>query len=1053
MRAFYKSNPTRIGYRKRMLAAWLADNPDRTIDEQRLAGQRLKIEQGGFLSPEELDLIKRQVTGDVNQVDDEDPNPEIEAATVIEANELPKSNENSELLQLILANVVPMESRERLPTLKGTDKTKLNEILEKVNLEISKLNFASLTAVNDIAYACARTVTEAMGLKIGKRPPPRIPAWKERIQRKIEKLRRNLSQVESWKTGSLRNEEVKKRLESAYHIKEKGLDVVTEHLKQRVVAMAAKLQRFDRRHVQYRQNRQFQYNQKRLYADLQGEEQSQPPNSGESVSFWTTMWGSNVKHRRDAKWIEQVKKDTANTPEQTPIHITTDLVTQATRRIKNWKAPGPDQLQGFWLKKLQSLHAPMAQLYQKSLTEGCPAWMTKGRTVLLQKDKAKGTAVGNYRPITCLPTMWKLLSGMISDEIRSHLSSNGLLPLEQKGCVPKCRGTKDLLLTDKAIVKNCKRRKVNLEMMWIDYKKAYDRVPHSWLIECMEIYKVNPLLKDFLANEMRKWTTELTSCGEVLGEVHIRRGIFQGDALSPLLFVMAMIPISSVLNRMKKGYVMEGGQRMISHLMYMDDIKLYSKTEAGMKSMANTLKTISEDIGMEFGLEKCAKISMKHGKVIEGGDLPLFDGVNIRELDEDEGYKYLGILQNDLAQKEDAKATVKREYFRRTRLILKTELNAGNTIRAINTWALPVMRYTAGILEWTVAELQEADRKTRKLLTMNGAFNQHGDVDRLYIDRQHGGKGLLSVEQVIREDECGLKEYVDLKQTEDSLLRCVANEGVISATETKSEYRQRMGSKRKNWKNKIMHGQFLRQTEDQIDQKESVRWIAEGYMKKATESLLMAAQEQALRTRKIRHAIDKANVDPKCRWCGAKDETVNHLIAGCSKLAQGEYKARHDKVATVIHWRLCKKYGIDVHRDWYKHEIQPVIENDKVKILWDMCVQTDKVIQARRPDIVVVDKLKKQVSIIDIAVPADKNVAEKEKEKITKYQDLKMEVKRLWKQKRVRVIPVVVGALGSIPKGLQHWLTELGLEDVDCGLLQKCALFGTARILRRTLVL
>src|SRR6185369_17557414 len=110
--------------------------------------------------------------------------------------------------------------------------------------------------------------------------------------------------------------------------------------------------------------------------------------------------------------------------------------------------------------------------------------------------------------------------------------------------------------------------------------------------------------------------------------------------------------------------------------------------------------------------------------------------------------------------------------------------------------------------------------------------------------------------------------------------------------ETKSEYRQRMGSKRKNWKNKIMHGQFLRQTEDQIDQKESVRWIAEGYIKKATESLLMAAQEQALRTRKIRHAIDKANVDPKCRWCGAKDETVNHLIAGCSKLAQGEYKAR-----------------------------------------------------------------------------------------------------------------------------------------------------------------
>src|SRR5207244_406684 len=101
------------------------------------------------------------------------------------------------------------------------------------------------------------------------------------------------------------------------------------------------------------------------------------------------------------------------------------------------------------------------------------------------------------------------------------------------------------------------------------------------------IYKVNPTLKAFLANEVQKWTTRLASSGEILGDVRIKRGIFQGDALSPLLFVMAMIQISSVLNRIKKGYVMERGHPMISHLMYMDDIKLYSKNEDGMKSMAN----------------------------------------------------------------------------------------------------------------------------------------------------------------------------------------------------------------------------------------------------------------------------------------------------------------------------------------------------------------------------------------------------------------------------------------------------------------------------------
>ena len=99
----------------------------------------------------------------------------------------------------------------------------------------------------------------------------------------------------------------------------------------------------------------------------------------------------------------------------------------------------------------------------------------------------------------------------------------------------------------------------------------------------------------------------------------------------------------------------------------------------------------------------------------------------------------------------------------------------------------------------------------------------------------------------------------------------------------------------------------------------------------------------------------------------------------------------------------------------------------------------------------MVDKAKKEITIIDFAVPADKNVCDKE-EKIDKYQDLKIELKRLWKMK-ARVVPVVVGALGSIPKDLRHWLNEIGLEDVDCGALQKAALLGTTRLLRRTLVL
>ena len=196
------------------------------------------------------------------------------------------------------------------------------------------------------------------------------------------------------------------------------------------------------------------------------------------------------------------------------------------------------------------------------------------------------------------------------------------------------------------------------------------------------------------------------------------------------------------------------------------------------------------------------------------------------------------------------------------------------------------------------------------------------------------------------------------------------------------------------------------------------------------------------------HDIDHRTINPKCRMCGETDETVEHLVSACPKQGQTEYKARNDKVASIVHWHLCKKYGISVEKEWYKHQPDSVCENDRTKILWDFSIQTDKDIQARRPDLVVVDKAQNAVTIIDIAIPADINIVGKEEEKIMKYQDLKMEIRRLWKKKG-RVVPIVVGALGSVPKNPQ----DLDLSGCECRTLQKASLLGMARILRRVMAL
>ena len=123
-----------------------------------------------------------------------------------------------------------------------------------------------------------------------------------------------------------------------------------------------------------------------------------------------------------------------------------------------------------------------------------------------------------------------------------------------------------------------------------------------------------------------------------------------------------------------------------------------------------------------------------------------------------------------------------------------------------------------------------------------------------------------------------------------------------------------------------------------------------------------------------------------------------------------------------------------------------------MKLLWDVMIQCDNMIEARRPDIVLTGKKEHVAMIIDIAVPADEDVDRKEKEKVDKYQDLKREIKRLWKLKKVEVVPVVIGSLGSVTKGFEKWIQKLEIP-CDVGVLQKTALLGTARILRKVLEL
>ena len=119
-----------------------------------------------------------------------------------------------------------------------------------------------------------------------------------------------------------------------------------------------------------------------------------------------------------------------------------------------------------------------------------------------------------------------------------------------------------------------------------------------------------------------------------LGEADTKRGIFQRDSLSPLVFVLALIPLSLILRKVKAAYEFSGSKEKINHLLFMDELKLYSRNEKGLDSLVQTVRGLSEDIGMEFGIEKCAMLLIEKGKIVKSVGTELPDGRIIKPLQE-----------------------------------------------------------------------------------------------------------------------------------------------------------------------------------------------------------------------------------------------------------------------------------------------------------------------------------------------------------------------------------------------------------------------------------
>ena len=1114
------------GYSKYLCEKWSMTRPDKPLSKTALAtkGKRLydraskDLGGKGWLGLAQLEEIMKKVDaecpmseGTECEVDFNGSRPEISVDTPVSpesympSSEKPSCEEYRSVYERVSTiylelKDVPVENQMRRRIGKKSYSVKkinwMDWLMFDLISSMEESERENISLINSAMYAVAAVMSFKEGDEFTVGDKVKVvkveePKWKRRLESRVALLRKEADVLRAHLDSRIVR---KKATDFAGKVMKKyGLDgerrqveSMLFRIKNQISAIAAKIRRYQVQLKAKQQNELFNKDKKRFFRSIFEESSSisEPPKSEDIRKFWQEkIWGDADKYDGSAEWLEEVKKKYRGVREQEWSAVTEQDVAAQLSKTMNWKAAGIDGLSNFWLKSMPCAFGYIAKTVNGYIQhpEDMPEWVVKGRVTLLAKSN-KTSDASQYRPIACLTTYWKCLSGILSDRILEHLNQNSMLAEEQQGAVRNSYGTKTQLLINKSILEDAIRKRRDLSMIYIDYMKAYDSVPHKWILEVLSIYKVSPVIINFLAVSMQKWKVDMFLYHEkgviCVENICIQRGIFQGDTLSPLLFIMALNPLSLLLNRRCQGYRLN--DLHVTHILYMDDLKGYCNSYGSLKVMAEVIEQFTKDIGMEIGLPKCKVINLVRGKYCRLGDVVLNSGGVIKELESSEMYKYLGMEELDGTKHEVMKEKIWKNAKVKLRKLLETELNSRNIMQAINESVLPVISYSFGIINWLESDLKGMDVNIRKMLNMYKMLELKSDVDRLYIPRTGGGRGLTSVwdafksttvriAHVLLESDNELLSSccnIDKKSLFSNITRAekyvnevslimsdsVKEKSLLQQAKLKAAcMRKALSEKRfEAWKNKPQHGAFIRQLESgEADVKESLSWLNRCYLDPATESYVCAAQELALFTKYHEKHILKNSTDDKCRICKVGQETIFHILAGCDKLAKREYFVRHNNVCKYVHQKVLQAFGIDCSINWFTHKPRDVIMKKKIEVIYDQVITTDRPIACNRPDIIVKDIENKRIIVIDISCPCDINVRKKELEKIAKYGELKVELQKMWGME-CEVLPVVVGGLGAVTKNLKDYLARIPgrPEQFMC---QKITLLGSKKILRDVL--
>ncbi|KAK1939735.1 putative reverse transcriptase, partial [Babesia divergens] len=613
-----------------------------------------------------------------------------------------------------------------------------------------------------------------------------------------------------------------------------------------------------------------------------------------------------------------------------------------------------------------------------------------------------------YRPITCMSTLYKLTTRCITEVVKREVEARGLLTENQMGTKRRIQGAKEHALT--SIVLNVKH-KHKLYATWVDVKKAYDSVDHKYLMHVLESLKLPDWVLAFLRASISRWHIDIRWGKEALMTKAIGKGILQGDSLSPLLFVLCMDPLSRKLNALYPPVkVRTPDDRILAtnHLLYIDDLKIIVEKKGTLKAMTEETQKFLKAIGFEMNREKSATNSPEYSDAAK-----LLEGTGT--------YKYLGITEDGNSRTSAAMLEeIIRVIVKRVQTLTKTDLSAKNLFRAINRYTLTVINYFIGVVPTEKDDMARIDRLVRKHLREAGVIKDNSNVSRLYLPRKEMGRGLHNLQH--KAEAMMLRLWLTLSGDESRSPRRAAICQYFRSSyhrELKDDYgieikpeesieraiRDLRYAQTKNLhdvinETKIHKLLFSLRGQRNIDFEGSTLWMRKSMLNPQEEAKLVNLQDRNLAWMSLTGTH---------RGCG-RVINVDHLATKCEKLVHVEYTRRHDEVARRLHFVLARQIGVPNLKHLDKHKVEARLFGRNGWITFNKEVKTDKAVTHNKPDIILAEEKKNRITVVEVGVTCQDNLEQVEIEKKHKYEPLtkQMEHHKWNKNTEIRLIPYVM---------------------------------------------